>query len=78
MMSSIPFELVQHVTSLADLEERAQSHGRELKRVIKQEKKGESEYLIHLRNEISFFEVHWDMNCSWSRDKIYYNALRAL
>ena len=39
MMSSIPFELVQHVTSLADLEERAQSHGRELKRVIKQEKK---------------------------------------
>ena len=26
--------------------------------------------IIHLRNKISFFEVHWDMNCSWSRDQI--------
>ena len=24
----------------------------------------------YLRNKISFFEVHWDMNCSWSRDQI--------
>ena len=27
-------------------------------------------WLEHLRNKISFFEVHWDMNCSWSRDQI--------
>ena len=27
-------------------------------------------FLFYLRNKISFFEVHWDMNCSWSRDQI--------
>ena len=25
---------------------------------------------INIRNKISFFEEHWDMNCSWSRDQI--------
>ena len=29
----------------------------------------------YLRNKISFFEVHWDMNCSWSRDQILYSYL---
>ena len=28
------------------------------------------EHQQYLRNKISLFEVHWDMNCSWSRDQI--------
>ena len=30
----------------------------------------DTEHPVYLRNKISFFEVHWDMNCSWSRDQI--------
>ena len=30
---------------------------------------------INIRNKISFFEVHWDMNMQLVRDQIYYNAL---
>ena len=33
---------------------------------------------INIRNKISFFEVHWDMNMQLVRDQIYYNAPRAL
>ena len=32
---------------------------------------------INIRNMISFFEFHWDMNMQLVPDQIYYKALRA-
>ena len=33
---------------------------------------------ISVRNKISFFELHLDINIQLVRDQIYYNAIRAL
>ena len=31
---------------------------------------------VNIRNQISFFELQWDMNMQLVRDQIYYNAFR--